>query len=105
VGNTGIDTVLLAVATAILMGVLAGFYFHVAVLLATVVLAMTGTAAITIAYGHQVWIVVVTTVLVGTALQAGYVVGNFARRRRRAPHSVSHPGLVGRTSYSPCVRR
>jgi hypothetical protein len=67
------------VAIGILIGVVEGLYLHVMLLLLTAFFVMVGTAAAMLAHGHQISFVAVTTVLLGTSLQIGYLFGSLAR--------------------------
>jgi hypothetical protein len=72
---------------SVLIGTAIGLHFNVFVLLAAVVLAFVSTAAIGIAHGDQMWSVVLTMVVVATALQISYLAGavtlvGFVRPRR-----------------------
>ena len=69
----------ITIGISILIGAALGLQFNVFILVPTVVLALVSTAAIGIAHGDQMWSVVVTMVLVATALQISYLVGTITR--------------------------
>jgi hypothetical protein len=69
---------LTSVGTAILMGVALGLRFNVLILGPVLGLALLGTAAVGIAHGDRIGSVVLTTVLIGTTLQVGYLAGMVA---------------------------
>jgi hypothetical protein len=63
---------LTGVGTAILTGVVLGLRFNVLILVPAIGLALFGTAAVGIAHGDRIGSVVLTTVLVASAVQIGY---------------------------------
>jgi hypothetical protein len=63
---------LTSVGTAILTGVALGLRFNVLILVPAIGLALFGTAAVGIAHGDRIGSVVLTTVLVASAVQIGY---------------------------------
>src|ERR1700719_3138906 len=64
---------------SVLIGTAIGLHFKVFVLLAAVVLALVSTAAIGIAHGDQMGSVVLTMVVVATAVQISYLAGAVTR--------------------------
>jgi hypothetical protein len=67
------------VAIGLLIGIVEGVFFHVAIAIATIILAMAATAALTVVLGDQLWFVAVTPVMIAIALQVGYLIGTLAR--------------------------
>src|ERR1700681_719388 len=62
-----------------LFGAALALRFNVFILLPATGLALLGTAAVGIADGDRIGSVVLTMVLIGTSLQAGYVAGTVTR--------------------------
>jgi hypothetical protein len=59
----------------ILIGAALGLRFNILSVILTIGVALLGSAAIGIAFGHGIGSVVVTMVLVASALQIGYLAG------------------------------
>jgi hypothetical protein len=69
----------ITLGVSVLIGTAIGLHFNVFVLIAAVVLALVSTAAIGMAHGDQMWPVVLTMVVVGTAFQISYLAGAVIR--------------------------
>jgi hypothetical protein len=83
----------------ILIGAALGLRVNVLILIATIGVALLGSAAIGIAFGDGIGSVVVTMVLVACALQIGYLAGSVARFVM-APSRVSNAAAPRPLAYA-----
>jgi len=65
----------------VLAGAALGLRFKVTILVPAVTLAMLLAAAFGVAHGDQLWSIVVAMMLLGTAVQLGYLVGVLIRAK------------------------
>jgi hypothetical protein len=67
------------VVIGILIGATVGLRFNAWIVMAVVGLALVGITSAGVVHGDQIWSMILTIILVGTALQVGYVVGIIIR--------------------------
>ena len=69
----------MTIGISALIGVALGLHFNVFILVPTIILAAFSIAVVQFAQGDQAGTVALTIVLVATALQFSYLIGNFIR--------------------------